>query len=282
MPLEHLIRTINDQFMAESALERPPLSFDGQTVQGHYGGALLVSTLRPVRRSHSLSSVFGHDTAPSAQNVQAERGLIFQGDASLIRLVRLDRLLRTVHMLNALLQAVTDGFLFLKVHPQHLLGVKKDHGAYFEEIIHRCGLPLSRAVIVLSLQTRDAGTFPVLFDRFKGYRDRGYSTAIDLDQNLNSPLIDQFRRGFLHQIRPNHLRLQGVTLLQSARASDHPLHSLISAAREQNTCIHIGGLNTPSLWKHALDLGIDTVEGSFVESLIKNPETRPTRPRSLS
>jgi hypothetical protein len=42
-------------------------------------------------------------------------------------------------MLNYLPMSHLGKTLFVEVDPRHILSVKKDHGAYFEEIIIKCG-----------------------------------------------------------------------------------------------------------------------------------------------
>ena len=61
---------------------------------------------------------------------------VFSSACEAPAIVYLDRLCRTVHMLNYLRQTDDDGCLFLHVHARHILAVPHDHGEYFEGLLH--------------------------------------------------------------------------------------------------------------------------------------------------
>jgi len=138
--------------IADNGLKYPPLNYDGQRVHGRYGNLTFSSDLKPVRQRTRPELIIGHDTAPLVFRVSRalESPRLLHSEPP-TNIVCLDRLGRTVHMLNYLSLDQAQGYLFLHVHLQHLLTVKKDHGAYFEDIIQRCGLPLKRVVITLTL-----------------------------------------------------------------------------------------------------------------------------------
>jgi len=138
--------------IADNGLKYPPLNYDGQRVHGRYGNLTVSSDLKPVRQRTRPELIIGHDTAPLVFRVSRalESPRLLHSEPP-TNIVCLDRLGRTVHMLNYLSLDQAQGYLFLHVHLQHLLTVKKDHGAYFEDIIQRCGLPLKRVVITLTL-----------------------------------------------------------------------------------------------------------------------------------
>ena len=50
-------------------------------------------------------------------------------------------------MFNFLRQTNEDGCLFLHMHARHILGGPRDHGEYFDGLVHRCGLTPERIVI---------------------------------------------------------------------------------------------------------------------------------------
>ena len=68
-------------------------------------------------------------------------------------IINLDRLCRTIHMLNYLIYSHNGGMLFLDVDPRHILGIQQDHGAYFEEIIIKCGLATRNVVISMTINS---------------------------------------------------------------------------------------------------------------------------------
>jgi hypothetical protein len=65
-------------------------------------------------------------------------------------------------MLNYLVLAHLQGVLFLEVDPRHILGIKQDHGAYFEDVIRQCGLETKNVAIVLRASLKIAPISPNL------------------------------------------------------------------------------------------------------------------------
>ncbi len=109
-------------------------------------------------------------------------------------------------MLNYLSLDQAQGYLFLHVHPQHVLTVKRDHGAYFEDIIQSCGLPLKRVAITLTLNPVYESQQGLLLERLNNYRDRGYATAVKFDELAGAQFVERFRSRFLHRLTPDFVR----------------------------------------------------------------------------
>ena len=171
MPLTHLIETFNQRFIEENHLSRKPLSFDGRKVLGHFENLNFTSELRPIYSASQPETILGHDTKPlsfRSQAIQELPALSIHSETS--NIVNLDRLTRTVHMLNYLLSSHGDGLLFLEVRANHVLSVARDHGAYFEEIIRSCGLPTDRIVITLGLGKTHQHQTALLLERLRNYR----------------------------------------------------------------------------------------------------------------
>jgi len=84
-------------------------------------------------------------------------------------------------MLNYLTLSHLQGVLFLEVDPRHILGIKQDHGAYFEEVIVRCGLETKNVVIVLAVNSQYARYYQELINGLENYRHRGYQIALKFD-----------------------------------------------------------------------------------------------------
>src|SRR6185369_17061251 len=62
------------------------------------------------------------------------------------KLVKFDRVARTLHMLNYLHLPESRGLLFLNVHPKLLVSVNA-HGKVFERILHAHSVPTQQVVI---------------------------------------------------------------------------------------------------------------------------------------
>ena len=207
MRLEQLIDTFNGRFLREYETTTPPLSHAGAEVQGRYGNLTFSSHLKPIRLHADPAQICGYDTNPLVFKVSRfseprER----QTNAAMTDIVCLDRLGRTVHILNYLSLEQAEGYIFLHVHPQHVLAVQKNHGAYFEDIIRQCELPVSRVVITLPLDSVYESQQSILLQRLKTYRDRGYATAVKFEERAGNDFVQRFRAQYLHELTPDFIR----------------------------------------------------------------------------
>jgi len=207
MRLEQLIDTFNGRFLREYETTTPPLSHAGAEVQGRYGNLTFSSHLQPIRLNADPAQICGYDTNPLVFKVSRfpeprER----QTNAAMTDIVCLDRLGRTVHILNYLSLEQAEGYIFLHVHPQHVLAVQKNHGAYFEDIIRQCELPVSRVVITLPLDSVYESQQSILLQGLKTYRDRGYATAVKFEERAGNDFVQRFRAQYLHELTPDFIR----------------------------------------------------------------------------
>ena len=268
MPLRHLIDTFNHRFIADNGLKNPPLSYDGQRVHGRYGNLVFSSDLKPVRQRTRPDLIIGHDTAPLVLRVSrtpdSPRLLHSEPPTDI---VCLDRLGRTVHMLNYLSLDLAQGFLFLHVHPQHVLTVKKDHGAYFEDIIQGCGLPLQRVTITLTLNPVYESQQALLLERLKNYRDRGYATAVKFDELAGSEFVDRFRSRFLPRLTPDFVRFNARFFERSYQTPDGERRrdALLRAFRLADTQLLIDRIGTATEASLADRIRADHVQGDWYE-----------------
>ncbi|MEI7682647.1 MAG: EAL domain-containing protein, partial [Betaproteobacteria bacterium] len=117
-------------------------------------------------------------------------------------LVRLDRLCRSLHVLNYAGRAEPAQLLFLRVEPRLLNSVKHDHGRVFAEVLRQCGVSPSRVVIEIP---GEATEDRALVERAsENYLARGYRLAITW-----SPAADA---AALESIKPEFLRIDSRLL----------------------------------------------------------------------
>jgi EAL domain-containing protein (putative c-di-GMP-specific phosphodiesterase class I) len=268
MPLRHLIDTFNDRFIAEHQLKTAPLSYDGSQVHGRYGNLTFSSDLKPIRQLTHPDLIIGHDTSPLVFKVgrSPDSPRLLQSEP-LTDIVCLDRLGRTVHMLNYLSLDPAQGFLFLHVHPQHVLTVKKDHGAYFEDIIRRCGLPLQRIAITLTLNPVYESQQALLLERLKNYRDRGYATSVKFDELAGGEFVERFRAQFLHRLTPDFVRFNARFFLRAfqERGGERRRDALFRAIRLADTQILVDRIGTATEAGLAALIRADHVQGDWYE-----------------
>jgi EAL domain-containing protein (putative c-di-GMP-specific phosphodiesterase class I) len=276
MPLKHLIEAFNDRFVTEHNLEAGPLSFDGMNTLGHFRDLLFTSQFMPVRLFRGPSQVIGHDASSLIiDTAQDWESAWLRFGSEMTDIVCLDRLSRTVHILNYLLTPHDEGNLFLHVHPQHVFRVRRDHGAYFEEILQRCGLPLRRMVITLTLNQAYGSDFLLLLDRFKNYRDRGYATAIKFD-GLSHAYLEDFCRLSLYRFAPDFVRfrLKQFGACFNDKEGQRALFTLNSVIRRLDTQILVSGVNSEQDARNATFLNPDYVQGKWYETSVVSGQER--------
>lgn len=270
MPLQHLIDYFNQRFTEENGLKEPPLLYRAGKALGRSGGALFGSRLRPVRLNSQPPVISGYDAAirvesPEGHTEAAAQGLFADGA---VNIVNLDRLARTVHMLNFLSLPREEGCcLFVHVHPRHILALKRDHGAYFEEIIASCGLSPRRVVITLAVNPGYASQLGLLLERLKNYRARGYATAIKFDSQPGDSLPERYCLGFLHRHTPDFVRFDSqlfekptpVPSLERRHAA------LFAAIRRLDTQLLIEGIHGETQARWARAINADFVQGDWYE-----------------
>ncbi len=147
-----VVEYLNQREFLRMQKTQGPLFVHYDRIKAHYASFELDSTFQPVfdwkhRRikGHEalLASYSGADISMLGSVLAPERlfSLASNEDITFI-----DRLARTLHTLNYLLQGA-HGFLHLNVHPHHLLAVSADHGRVFEGILKQCGLETDKIVL---------------------------------------------------------------------------------------------------------------------------------------
>lgn len=161
------------------AEDEVPFTLEAGRAVGHFHGLGLHTTLAPL---------IAADGRPAARlaltDARSARGrpvsawapyAIALDDAAI---AHLDRLIRTVHVLNAR-SGRADGPLWLPVHPLHLAAVPDAHGAVFAAILRRCGLRPADVVLELADAARVAEAR--LATAVAGFRSRGYGVAFGVN-----------------------------------------------------------------------------------------------------
>jgi hypothetical protein len=91
----------------------------------------------------------------------------------------------------------------LEVDARHILGIKQDHGAYFEDVIRQCGLQTKNVAIVLAINSQYVPYHKELIKGLSNYQHRGYQIALKLD--YLSDKKEEFN--LIRKILPNFVSL---------------------------------------------------------------------------
>lgn len=221
MALHDLVEYFNDRFERENKINYRPLVLENENVSGIFGQLKISSIFSPLRHNKNVINVSGHSVKIKVSanelsylhNYEIDNLVLNSNDTYIHfeTVVNFDRLARTIHMLNYLPLAQTDKFLFLDVDPRHILGIKKDHGAYFETVIQQCGLSTHNTVIVLAVTSNYVKYNEVLIRGLSNYRQRGYQIALRFD-NLIS---DKHATELIHKLTPDYVSLSALQIEQS-------------------------------------------------------------------
>ena len=271
VPLTELVHYFNKHSLFALADSNADcLEFDGKRTRANFAGYRLDSLFQPLVDSTG-SRVIGHeahlricpDNGPAIP-VQAAF-LDARTDADL---VRLDRLARTLHALNFLLQHdQAGGTLWLNVHPRLIRAVPEQHGQVFESVLSRCGLTPDRVVLEL---TDDGLTDPApLAAAIAGYKARGYRIAID---NFGRHSNDLDR---LAALGPDIVKLDRSLSgrVESSSQVARSTAQLIAELHRRGIRVAAQHVETAEHAQQAKELGVDWLQGFLFG--VQAPDCRP-------
>jgi hypothetical protein len=275
MPLQHIVEYFNDRFGREHRSSFRPFILKDGKVSGLFGPIRIDSSFAPLRQTLKPTMVVGH-TAQITVALNKTQHLYTNEIETLLAnnsvpatefesIINFDRLSRTAHMLNYLTLSHLQGVLFLEVDPRHILGIKQDHGAYFEEVITQCGLETKNVAIVLNVNSQYAHYYQELINGLENYRRRGYQLALMFDYlPQESEALD-----LIAKISPNYVSL-------SARNMENQVHddTLITKLHQLKTRVFsIGGqtilqqIDEKKSDLLARNTGFDLVEGGYYRAI---------------
>ena len=264
MPVSQIIDYFNDQMRVAPMrfLPEDPIRSAYGAVEGYFGPLRLTSVFQPLVAIASGGRLaVGHQAylrAIGANHAALPAPEVFASIREAAAIVYLDRLCRTVHMLNFLRQATEDGCLFLHVHARHILGVPHDHGEYFEGVLHRCGLTPERIVIQVDPPgPEDPDGYRRMQAALRNYRRRGYCLAMNVTCGVHRENILEH----VSELQPDYVRLDRTCLAIGDAALARAM-TLIALLHESGAKVIVHRLETATEVRAATDYGVDVAAGS--------------------
>ncbi len=272
MPLQQLVEYFNDRLEQEhNSGFRPFILRDG-SVHALFGPICIGSVLKPVRETLRSAHSIGHmaqlsvatHSAQTIQNGELENLLALSpapvGQPESI--INFDRLSRAVHMLNYLPQAHRDEVLFLDVDPRHILGVKEDHGAYFEEVIVKCGLETRNVAISMTVNNVYSRYYQALLKGLQNYQRRDYRLALKFDYHT----LEKTAVELISRAAPDFVGLSAQHL-ERIRDNKLPeklqqLNGLVDSIAGRSIMLDVDDKRSAAL---ARQTGFDLVQGEYFE-----------------
>jgi EAL domain-containing protein (putative c-di-GMP-specific phosphodiesterase class I) len=238
-------------------------------------GLWLYSAFQPIRDVRKTGELLGHEALlrPSIGPESVSPVFAFDFADSQGRLVKLDRVARTLHMLNYLLLPANKGLLFLNVHPKLLVSVNA-HGKVFERILHTHSVPTHQ--VVIEIPENAVENEKHLREAIDNYRDRGYRIAID-DFG-----VKQYNLERLWQLSPDFVKLE-LSVIREAETNQkvrRVLPKLIEIIQELGAQAIIEGIENETRYNIALDAGATLLQGHHLGQPASAREWKKKKPES--
>jgi len=273
MPLHQLAESFNNRFENEHHSNLRPFLLNSGHINGLFGPIQVGSTFAPVRSASHLETIIGHIAQLSvspADNFQSGYASLPTASADFQSIINLDRLTRTVHMLNFLPLSHRSNLLFLEVDPRHILGVSSNHGAYFEEVIEQCGLTTKNIVISIAVNHlfSQHQEQPRFLQALGNYRQRGYKIALNVGYSYTANDLPEL----ITNIAPDYLRVNapgsGPVDLSVQIAWPYFLEALKDLANMIGSQIILQQVDKPEQAAVAESLNFKLVQGRYYDQLV--------------
>lgn len=257
LPTLHRLNALQKELRDELSLDDGyRLEVRGDEIRANFIGFHLSSVFQPIvdlERNvplgyEALLRAFdqkGKAVAPPAAFRQAEIAE---------RLVKFDRLCRTLHTLNYLNMGAGNGLLFLNVHPELLVAVNS-HGKVFERVLHHHDVATDE--VVIEINESAVSEEKLLAAAIANYRERGYKIAID-DFGKEHSNLER-----LWTLSPEYVKLDGGIIQQAEVNSrlQRILPKLVEIIRELGAEVIVEGVETQSQLELAKHAGVHLVQG---------------------
>lgn len=218
MSLQQVVEYFNDRLEQEYQSGFRPFILEAGAVHGILGPIRIGSIVKPLRKTLRSTQVIGHiakqeiaaNRPQPLKSRESEKPQIMpsQPRPDYESVINFDRLSRAVHLLNYIPHAHPDEPLFLDVDPRHILGIKEDHGAYFEEMIVRCGLKTGNITISLAINDVYVRFYSALLKGLDNYQRRGYRVSLRFDY----PRLEKTSIELLSRAGPDYVALSADDL----------------------------------------------------------------------
>lgn len=257
-----VVDTLKEELQASLSLDLDEYALEEQ-VSGEFNstfiGVQLNSAFQPIYDS-AAGDLFGHEALlrPSlgAQQVVSPE-FAFNFAEQVGKLVKFDRVVRTLHVLNFRQIYAENGLLFLNVHP-HLLASVNEHGKVFERILHSNSVPTQR--VVIEVEENAGENENRLADAIRNYQERGYRIAIDHFGGKHSHIER------LWKLSPEFVKFD-ISIIRQARDNARAraaLPGLIRLTHDIGAQPVITGIETQAELEIAIESGSSLLQGYFL------------------
>lgn len=259
--IENTINDLKDELeqVLYLNLDEFRLETDQHEVSSRFIGLHLRSEFQPIFDTTKSDGLLGYEALlrPSTGIEAVTPSFAFSIADSEGKLVKLDRVARTLHTINYLALPEKRGFLFLNVHHK-LLGRVTAHGRVFEQILHRHSVPTRQ--VVIEINESEVVSDDGLREAIDNYRDCGYQIAID-DFGSQHSNLDR-----LWRLSPHYVKFDVSLIKQAERDSKlrRALPKLIDVVQAFGAQSIIEGIENEIQLDIALDAGAKLLQGYYL------------------
>ena len=248
---------LNARFIQQGA--EVEFRHDGHSIAAHGFGVALGSAFQPI-----IGAVSGRTLGweglvrPRNQAGQALPVAAFLDNfATGNEMARVDRICRSLHLANFVRAAPSDGYLFLNLHPRHLLSTRH-HGEVFARIAEAANVPPQRIVMeILEHKTSDEAQ---LAEAVKALKARGFLIALDdFGQEGHSVHYDR-----LTALKPNIVKFDRSLIAGGSDARQYLLRRLVGAVHALGATVVAEGVETDIEATMAREAGVDMLQGYLI------------------
>lgn len=258
MPQLHRLNAIQNELREVLSLSQDDyrLEVTGDEIGARFIDLQLRSVFQPIV-DHQSGKPLGYEALLRASDSRGESvspPAAFRRAEALERLVRFDRLTRTLHTLNFLNMSADGALLFLNVHPDLLVAVH-GHGRVFEQVLHQHDV--STRQVVIEINESAVGEERLLKEAVANYRDRGYRIAID-DFGKEHSNLER-----LWTLLPEYVKLD-ASIIHTAESNDRLqriLPKLVEIIRDLGAEVVIEGIETQAHLDLARHAGVHLMQG---------------------
>lgn len=235
------------------------LETEQHEILSHFIGLRLQSEFQPIQdiRSPNITLGFEAILRPAIGDNAVNVAFAFSLAEKQGKLVKLDRVVRTLHLLNYLHLPSNRGLLFVRVHPNLLANVTS-HGKVFERILHTRSIPTRQVVIeIADSQGLDDA---LLVKAVRNYRDCGYRIGLDIYGCRRS----NFDR--IWKISPDYVKLDAriITRAQNNIRAQRILPKLIGTIQNLKAQVIVSGIASEAQYNIAKESGAVLLQGNFI------------------
>ena len=209
---------------------RPLFLNEAGEICARWQNLILSSVFQPIYKSNDLTTPFAYEAFVRCKDLEGNSvGVsdLFARPADHDEITGLDRLCRTIHLLNFTLQDIKDALLFLNVNEGLISAVDDNHGAAFRKVIDALGFSPRRIVIELPVPlVKDSKRIHFVL---QNYRLNSLEAAINIQSIEDLKSLSE--RATIHYIKIDR------SLLSQDKAFFNELNQINQLSHQTNTIL---------------------------------------------